>query len=212
MSTESGMVLVPLEPSEETLQAMYKAWHAGGMYVLNTYKAAIAEQSPAHRKPQELEEVISDVRAVAQMPMLARSVKANLFIAADMLDTGFAAPASPPTPAVDGAMRESIAGCLSGLAGQRLDQMADLIMRWPLPKSVCSDPCVSMQNYTAPRYGTSLMTHGEALQMLEYVFARLLEPRQQKLGDWKGDPCSICGCWHADYPHLSCTQEKKEPK
>jgi hypothetical protein len=69
------------------------------------------------------------------------------------------------------ATREADAASLAGDAAERLERMADLIMRWPVPKSVCSDACMSMQDYAHPRFGTSMLTHGEALQLLEYLFA-----------------------------------------
>ena len=49
------------------------------------------------------------------------------------------------------------------------DEMVNRFLQWPLPKSVCSDTCVSMNDYQFPRFGTSLLTAVEARQMLEHV-------------------------------------------
>lgn len=56
------------------------------------------------------------------------------------------------------------------------DEMVDRFLRWPLPDSVCSDPCATKKGYPN-RTGTSLLTANEARQMLEYL-----------LGDAKGPP------------------------
>jgi len=50
-----------------------------------------------------------------------------------------------------------------------LDQLVDRFLSWPLPKSVCSDLCVTMNDYQFPRYGTNLLTATETKQMLEYL-------------------------------------------
>lgn len=49
------------------------------------------------------------------------------------------------------------------------DAMVDRFLSWPLPKSVCSDLCVTSQEYPHPRCGTNLLTAVEARQMLEHV-------------------------------------------
>jgi hypothetical protein len=51
------------------------------------------------------------------------------------------------------------------------EDMVDRFLRWPVPKSVCSDTCVSDNDYKFPRYGTNLLTENEARQMLEYVLS-----------------------------------------
>lgn len=52
---------------------------------------------------------------------------------------------------------------------KELNHMVNRFLSWPLPKSVCSDTCVSDRNYQFPRSGTNLLTADEARQMLEYV-------------------------------------------
>lgn len=47
--------------------------------------------------------------------------------------------------------------------------LADRFLMWPLPKSVRSDQCVTM-DYAFPRSGTNLLNADEARQMLEYLF------------------------------------------
>lgn len=47
--------------------------------------------------------------------------------------------------------------------------LVDKFLSWPIPKSVCSDTCVSMSNYQFPRFGTSLLSADEARQMLDYL-------------------------------------------
>jgi hypothetical protein len=48
------------------------------------------------------------------------------------------------------------------------EEMVTRFLNWPLPASVCCDPCASMQNYP-DRIGTNLLTATEARQMLEHV-------------------------------------------
>ena len=52
----------------------------------------------------------------------------------------------------------------------------DRFLSWPLPKSVCSDTCVTMNDYKSPRYGTNLLSADEARQMFEYVLSSASEP------------------------------------
>jgi hypothetical protein len=61
---------------------------------------------------------------------------------------------------------------------EHLPALVDAFLRWPLPDSVCSDPCATMQGYP-DRCGTNLLTAPEAQQMLEYVLgnAGLLGPK-----------------------------------
>jgi hypothetical protein len=49
------------------------------------------------------------------------------------------------------------------------DEMVDRFLNWPLPDSVCCDPCACMKNYPNSRIGTNLLTAVEARQMLEHV-------------------------------------------
>lgn len=57
-----------------------------------------------------------------------------------------------------------------------LSQMVDRFLAWPLPKSVCSDLCVTDSNYPSARSGTNLLTADEARSMLEYVTRAAPEP------------------------------------
>lgn len=51
----------------------------------------------------------------------------------------------------------------------RLDKLVDRFLAWPLPKSVCSDVCVTNSNYPHQRVGTNLLTADEARQMIKYL-------------------------------------------
>lgn len=44
-------------------------------------------------------------------------------------------------------------------------------LSWNLPKSVCSDLCVTNRDYQFPRSGTNLLTGDEAEAMLRHVLA-----------------------------------------
>lgn len=55
-----------------------------------------------------------------------------------------------------------------------LDKMTNAFLCWKLPKSVCSDLCVTMPNYQHDRYGTSLMNVYEAKQMFREVVLPLI--------------------------------------
>lgn len=49
-------------------------------------------------------------------------------------------------------------------------RLIERFLSWPLPRSVRSDVCVTM-DYPHPRTGTNLLTADEARQMFEYLFA-----------------------------------------
>lgn len=51
------------------------------------------------------------------------------------------------------------------------EEMVNRFLSWPLPKSVCSDLCVTDNAYKFPRFGTSLLAADEARAMLEYVLS-----------------------------------------
>lgn len=51
------------------------------------------------------------------------------------------------------------------------DEMVNRFLSWPLPASVCADPCASMPDYPHSRIGTNLLTAVEARQMLEHVLS-----------------------------------------
>jgi hypothetical protein len=54
------------------------------------------------------------------------------------------------------------------------EEIANKFLAWPLPSSVRSDDCVTMQNCTH-RSGTNLLTYNEALQMAREVVTPLLK-------------------------------------
>lgn len=51
------------------------------------------------------------------------------------------------------------------------DALVNRFLAWPLPDSVCSDPCASMPGYPH-RVGTNLLTAVEAKQMIEFLLKR----------------------------------------
>jgi len=55
--------------------------------------------------------------------------------------------------------------------------MIDRFLSWPLPESLCSDPCASMPGYPH-RTGTNLMTAEQAKAMLDYVLAAPRQPEE----------------------------------
>ena len=55
--------------------------------------------------------------------------------------------------------------------GAAVKALVDRFLAWELPKSVCSDACVSMPGYSSMRYGTNLLTADEAQQMVEHLLA-----------------------------------------
>src|SRR5271157_119186 len=50
-----------------------------------------------------------------------------------------------------------------------MKKLVDLFLSWPLPKSVCSDLCVTQHNYPHQRVGTNLLTAEEAGVMMNYL-------------------------------------------
>lgn len=57
--------------------------------------------------------------------------------------------------------------------------MIDRFLSWPLPESLCSDPCASMPGYPH-RTGTNLMTAEQAKAMLLHVLAAAPAPVQEE--------------------------------
>lgn len=57
----------------------------------------------------------------------------------------------------------------------QLSALVDRFLRWPLPKTVRADLCVTM-DYPHPRTGTNLLTADEARQMFEYLTSTPLPP------------------------------------
>jgi len=54
---------------------------------------------------------------------------------------------------------------------ENIAALVDRFLAWVLPKSVCSDTCVSDPNYQHSRSGTNLLTADEARQMIEHLLA-----------------------------------------
>ncbi len=50
-----------------------------------------------------------------------------------------------------------------------IDNLVNKFLAWKLPKSVCSDLCVTDNNYPYSRTGTNLLTTTEAKEMIEYL-------------------------------------------
>lgn len=86
-------------------------------------------------------------------------------IAAALRATGLKA-ITPPAPAVE-----------SG----EIERLADRFLAWPLPQSVCSDVCATMQNYAFPRSGTNLLDVAEARQMVGYLLEGLTASPPKKV-------------------------------
>lgn len=59
-----------------------------------------------------------------------------------------------------------------------MKDLVDRFLSWPLPKSVCSDGCVTMLDYPN-RSGTNLLTASEAEEMLKYVVEPILKERDR---------------------------------
>jgi hypothetical protein len=74
------------------------------------------------------------------------------------------------------------------------DEMVDRFLNWPLPDSVCCDPCACMKNYPNSRIGTNLLTAVEARQMLEHVFdvERALRDEIARLRKVEAEHHNIC--------------------
>lgn len=60
-----------------------------------------------------------------------------------------------------------------------MKELVDRFLAWPLPKSVCSDTCVTDPSYPHPRTGTNLLTAAEAEQMLQYVLEQAAQDSKE---------------------------------
>jgi hypothetical protein len=58
--------------------------------------------------------------------------------------------------------------------GQAIADMTNAFLKWPLPKTVCSDGCCTTPDYPHPRYGTNLLNLPEALQMIQEVVCPII--------------------------------------
>jgi len=56
------------------------------------------------------------------------------------------------------------------LSDERIAELVAAFLRWPLPESVCVDPCATIYG-EAGRIGTSLLNAEEAEKMIRYLFA-----------------------------------------
>ena len=57
------------------------------------------------------------------------------------------------------------------MTDEDIKTMVDRFLAWRLPRTVCSDLCVTDANYQHPRFGTDLLTASEARQMIEHVLS-----------------------------------------
>lgn len=78
------------------------------------------------------------------------------------------------------------------MMGNRIKELADLFLAWPLPESVCSDHCVTVSGYPHQRSGTNLLTAAEARKMLEYLFANSTPEWTKEL---EAARVSLCQFW-----------------
>jgi hypothetical protein len=96
-----------------------------------------------------------------------------------------------------------------------INHLVDRFLSWPLPKSVCADPCASNPDYP-DRSGTNLLNAEQAHQMLEHILGPAVPERLQGLspkivnaqlqsGSWENF-CGICrGC-------LAATSSAAQPE
>lgn len=63
-----------------------------------------------------------------------------------------------------------------------LDAMAQRFLSWPLPVDVCAD-AVACQQGAPHRTGTTLLTHAQARQMIEYVCASELATLRARVAE-----------------------------
>ena len=63
---------------------------------------------------------------------------------------------------------------------QQIKILVDRFLAWPLPKSVRSDLCVTM-DYPHSRLGTNLLTADEARQMFEYLIPAACPPPEGEI-------------------------------
>ena len=54
-----------------------------------------------------------------------------------------------------------------------IDGLVDMFLAWELPRTVCSDSCVTVKNYNGQRTGTNLLNANEAKQMIKYLIDNL---------------------------------------
>lgn len=96
-----------------------------------------------------------------------------------------------------------------------INHLVERFLAWPLPKSVCADPCASNPDYPG-RSGTNLLNADQARQMLEHVLANSEQPTcgrgKAEQGYMTGAQRPMCRtCAHVDeswqdrHPRDTCT-------
>lgn len=82
-----------------------------------------------------------------------------------------------------------------------INQLVERFLSWPLPKSVCADPCASNPDYPG-RSGTNLLNADEARQMLEHVLGPATPVQEHGIsGDAVEWLCDQCNCIHPRQRH-----------
>jgi hypothetical protein len=76
------------------------------------------------------------------------------------------------------------------MGNKNIEALVDRFLSWPLPKTVCSDLCVTDSAYPHSRVGTNLLTADEARQMIEYLSQEIKAPWYPKLG-MKDEPIGL---------------------
>lgn len=78
-----------------------------------------------------------------------------------------------------------------------IDRLVNEFLKWPLPESVCADPCATRQG--SGRSGTNLLTAIEARQMFESLLTSIEEAKKVAATHWifcscePGGPSHVCG-------------------
>jgi hypothetical protein len=91
-------------------------------------------------------------------------------------------------------------------------KITDAFLRWPLPASVCSDPCASERG-CAHRIGTNLLTAVEAEQMVREVVLPFLPPillKRSTSSGYLSDARAVLGALATPAPHAAQAEVLRE--
>lgn len=87
--------------------------------------------------------------------------------------------------------------------------LVNAFLTWPLPASVCCDPCATKAGYPN-RVGTNLLTADEARQMFEYVVDRAKTPVQDAEAAADTGKAAVARTGSANLPTGSTTDSERQ--
>lgn len=171
------------------MDSLYHYWHPDSETALRSYRHLLTKHHPdEHKQLACVNTALTELSTPTPPTAQAMAEEQN-----KVVGTGFYRDAAPgtfgPNEWLDLLMacQDGRATCLRVMeyinretmpvrsvqgARNALDELANNFLRWPLPRSVCADPCATKQD--EGRVGTNLLSFVEARQMMADVVLPVL--------------------------------------